>query len=260
MQFIDTHTHLYLDEFEADRPEMIQRAIDKGIQRFLLPNIDTESIEPMLNLCKQFPNICLPMLGLHPTSVKADWKAQLESFESILFSEKHPFIAIGEIGLDFYWDKSFAEAQISALRTQFDWSKKLNLPVAIHTRAAFPEILDEITKAQDGSLKGVLHCFTGSLEDAQRAVDLGFLLGIGGVLTYKKSVLPEIISQIDIKHLILETDAPFLPPVPYRGKRNESAYMIETALKLATIKQLSLEEIARKTTQNAVELFKLNKL
>ncbi|MDY0078198.1 MAG: TatD family hydrolase [Bacteroidales bacterium] len=260
MQFIDTHTHLYLDEFEADRPEMIRRAIDKGIQRFLLPNIDTESLEPMLNLCKQFPDVCLPMLGLHPTSVKADWKAQLESFESILFSEKNPFIAIGEIGLDFYWDKSFAEAQLSALRTQFDWAKKLNLPVAIHTRAAFSEMLDEITKAQDGCLKGVLHCFTGSLEDAQRAVDLGFLLGIGGVLTYKKSALPEIISQIDMEHLILETDAPFLPPVPYRGKRNESAYMIETALKLATIKQLSMEEIAQQTTQNAVELFKLNKL
>lgn len=260
MQLIDTHTHLYLDEFDADRPEMIQRAINKGIHRFLLPNIDTETLEPMLNLCGQFPDNCFPMLGLHPTSVKANWKAQLESFESMLFNGKHPFIAIGEIGLDFYWDKSFAEAQTNALRTQFDWAKKLDLPVAIHTREAFPEMLDEIAKAQDGRLKGVLHCFTGSLEEAQRAVDLGFLLGIGGVLTYKKSTLPEIISQIDVKHLILETDAPFLPPVPYRGKRNESAYMTETALKLATIKQLSQEEIAQQTTQNAIELFKLNKL
>ena len=260
MQFIDTHTHLYLDEFVADRPAMIHRALNKGIQRFLLPNIDTETLEPMLNLCKQFPDNCLPMLGLHPTSVKADWKAQLEKFESILFSKNHPFIAIGEIGLDFYWDKSFSEAQLSALRIQFDWAKKLNLPVAIHTREAFPEMLEEISKAQDGRLKGVLHCFTGNLEQAQRAVDQGFLLGIGGVLTYKKSTLPEVIKEIDIKHLILETDAPFLAPVPYRGKRNESAYMIETVLKLATIKQLSLEEISLQTTQNAVELFKLNKL
>ncbi len=260
MQLIDTHTHLYLDEFEADRRVVIERAINKNIQRFLLPNIDTETIEPMLKLCKEFPDNCLPMLGLHPTSVKVDWKTQLESFEQMLFSNNHPFIAIGEIGLDFYWDKSFAEAQTNALRIQFDWAKNLDLPVAIHTREAFPEMLDEISKAQDGRLKGVLHCFTGNLSEAQRAVDLGFLLGIGGVLTYKKSTLPEIISQIDIKHLILETDAPFLPPVPYRGKRNESAYMIETALKLATIKQLSQEEIARQTTQNAIELFKLKQL
>lgn len=257
MQFIDTHTHLYLNEFDSDRSAVIERAIDKGISKFLLPNIDTETVESLLNLCRQYPANCFPMLGLHPTSVKADWKAQLAGFESVLFSNAHPFIAIGEIGLDFYWDKSFAEAQIKALRMQFEWAKKLNLPVAIHTREAFPEMLDEIEKAQDGSLRGVLHCFTGDLAEAQRAIDLGFLLGIGGVLTYKKSALPEIIQQIDVKHLILETDAPFLPPVPYRGKRNESAYLFETALKLATIKQLSMEEIARQTTQNAIELFKL---
>jgi TatD DNase family protein len=257
MQFIDTHTHLYLDEFDSDRSAVIERAINKGINKFLLPNIDAETVDSMLNLCQQFPANCFPMLGLHPTSVKTDWKAQLAGFESVLFSNAHPFIAIGEIGLDFYWDKSFAEAQIKALHVQFEWAKKLNLPVAIHTREAFPEMLDEIEKAQDGSLRGVLHCFTGDLAEAQRAVDLGFLLGIGGVLTYKKSALPGIIQQIDVKHLILETDAPFLPPVPYRGKRNESAYLIETALKLATIKQLSMEEIARQTTQNAIELFKL---
>jgi len=260
MQLIDTHTHLYLDEFDADRPAVIARAIDKGISRFLLPNIDTKTVEPMLSLCRTFPDNCLPMLGLHPTSVKADYLSQLETLEPMLFAGSHPFIGVGEIGLDFYWDKSLSKQQLTALRTQFDWAKTLDLPVAVHTREAFPQMLDEIAKAQDGRLKGVLHCFTGTLEEAQRAIDLGFLLGIGGVLTYKKSTLPEILKTIGIDHLILETDAPFLPPVPFRGKRNESAYMIETALKLASLKQLSLEETAKQTSQNAVNLFKLNTL
>ncbi|MDA3944220.1 MAG: TatD family hydrolase [Bacteroidetes bacterium] len=260
MHFIDTHTHLYLDEFEADRHQVINRAIAKNIKRFLLPNIDAASVESMLQLCHDFPDNCFPMLGLHPTSVKEDWKLQLKEFEELLAVNPGKFIAIGEIGLDFYWDKSFEAQQLQALRTQFDWAKKLDLPVAIHTRAAFPQMLEEIAKAQDGNLKGVLHCFTGTLEEAQKAIELGFLLGIGGVLTYKKSTLPEILETIELNHLILETDAPFLPPVPYRGKRNESAYMIEIALKLATIKNLSLDEIATQTTQNAIHLFKLNSI
>lgn len=257
MQFIDTHTHLYLENFDQDRPEMIKRAINRGIDHFLLPNIDQDSVASLLNLCKEYPKNCFPMLGLHPTSVKEDWQSQLSGFENILKKQSKTFIAVGEIGLDFYWDKHFADEQIQALRIQFDWAKMLNLPVAIHTREAFPEMLSEIEKAQNGKLKGVLHCFTGTLDEAKKAIDLGFYLGIGGVLTYKKSMLPDVVKQLPAERLILETDAPFLPPVPYRGKRNESAYLFETAVKLAETLNLSLETVAEITTNNAIELFKL---
>jgi len=257
MQFIDTHTHLYLEDFDHDRQEMINRAISRGIHRFLLPNIDQDSVKPLLQLCEDFPANCFPMIGLHPTSVKEDWQKQLSHFKEQLKNHPETFIAIGEIGLDFYWDKSFATQQLEALRMQFDWAKQMQKPVAIHTREAFPEMLTEIQKAQNGSLKGVLHCFTGTLEEAKKAVDLGFYLGIGGVLTYKKSSLPEIVKHLPVERLILETDAPFLPPVPYRGKRNESAYLFETAVKLAAILEIELDKLAEITTQNANELFNL---
>ena len=257
MQFIDTHTHLYLEDFDHDRQEMINRAISRGIHRFLLPNIDQDSVKPLLQLCEDFPANCFPMIGLHPTSVKEDWQKQLSHFKEQLKYHPETFIAIGEIGLDFYWDKSFATQQLEALRMQFDWAKQMQKPVAIHTREAFPEMLTEIQKAQDGSLKGVLHCFTGTLEEAKKAVDLGFYLGIGGVLTYKKTSLPEVVKQLPLDRLILETDAPFLPPVPYRGKRNESAYLFETAVKLAAILEIELDKLAEITTQNANELFNL---
>lgn len=257
MQFIDTHTHLYLEDFDHDRQEMIKRAISRGIHRFLLPNIDQDSVKPLLQLCEDFPANCFPMIGLHPTSVKEDWQKQLSHFKEQLKNHPKTFIAIGEIGLDFYWDKSFATQQLEALRMQFDWAKQMQKPVAIHTREAFPEMLTEIQKAQNGSLKGVLHCFTGTLEEAKKAVDLGFYLGIGGVLTYKKSSLPEIVKHLPVERLILETDAPFLPPVPYRGKRNESAYLFETAVKLAAILEIELDKLAEITTQNANELFNL---
>lgn len=257
MQFIDTHTHLYLEDFDHDRQEMINRAISRGIHRFLLPNIDQDSVKPLLQLCEDFPANCFPMIGLHPTSVKEDWQKQLSHFKEQLKNHPETFIAIGEIGLDFYWDKSFATQQLEALRMQFDWAKQMQKPVAIHTREAFPEMLTEIQKAQNGSLKGVLHCFTGTLEEAKKSVDLGFYLGIGGVLTYKKSSLPEIVKHLPVERLILETDAPFLPPVPYRGKRNESAYLFETAVKLAAILEIELDKLAEITTQNANELFNL---
>ncbi|MGE4540429.1 MAG: TatD family hydrolase [Bacteroidales bacterium] len=257
MQFIDTHTHLYLEDFDHDRQEMIKRAISRGIHRFLLPNIDQDSVKPLLQLCEDFPANCFPMIGLHPTSVKEDWQKQLSHFKEQLKYHPETFIAIGEIGLDFYWDKSFATQQLEALRMQFDWAKQMQKPVAIHTREAFPEMLTEIQKAQNGSLKGVLHCFTGTLEEAKKSVDLGFYLGIGGVLTYKKSSLPEIVKHLPVERLILETDAPFLPPVPYRGKRNESAYLFETAVKLAAILEIELDKLAEITTQNANELFNL---
>ncbi|KAF0131173.1 MAG: TatD DNase family protein [Bacteroidetes bacterium] len=198
------------------------------------------------------------MIGLHPTSVGEDVNEQLKVLEKALTNTK--FYAIGEIGIDLYWDKTFIDAQISAFRTQLDWAKHLNLPVVIHTREAFPLILDLVKEAQDGSLTGVFHCFTGSESDAERIMDMNFMMGIGGVVTYKKSYLPEVLQHVPLDFMVLETDSPYLPPVPHRGKRNESSYMTETALKLAEIKGVSMEEIAMMTTRNAQKLFKISSL
>jgi TatD DNase family protein len=256
MQFIDTHCHLYLENFDADRDAMLQRAIERGITKMLLPNIDMQSITPLLNLCNQYPENCYPMLGLHPTSVGADFEVQLQAIEATLKNQK--VVAIGEIGIDLYWDKTFLEQQTKAFRLQMEWAKDMALPIVIHTREAFPMIFDLVEEAQDGRLKGVFHCFSGSCEDAKRILDLGFYMGIGGVLTYKKSTLPEAISNVPLTSLLLETDAPFLPPVPFRGKRNESAYIFEIASKLAEVKQQSIKAIAEITTQNAISLFNLS--
>ncbi len=256
MQWIDTHTHLYLDQFDADRDAMLQRAFSVGVTKLLLPNIDADSIAPMLQLCEQYPKNCFPMIGLHPTSVDKDVQTQLNLLEQELL--KGTYIGIGEIGIDLYWDKSFLEEQIHAFRIQLNWAKQHALPVAIHTRDAFPLILDLVEEAQDGRLKGVFHCFTGNTTEAERIVKMGFYLGIGGVLTYKKSMLPEVIQNIPLDFLLLETDSPYLPPVPYRGKRNESSYLTETALQLAAIKQIPLSELAAITTNNALKLFNIN--
>ncbi|MCC7318351.1 MAG: TatD family hydrolase [Bacteroidales bacterium] len=256
MQWIDTHTHLYLDQFDADRDDMLQRAFSAGITKLLLPNIDAESIAPLLKLCKQYPEHCFPMMGLHPTSVDENVQTQLNLLEQELL--RGNYIGIGEIGIDLYWDKTFLEEQIHAFRTQLNWAKEHALPVAIHTREAFPLILDLVEEAQDGRLKGVFHCFTGNAAEAERIMKLGFYMGIGGVLTYKKSHLPEIVQNIPLDFLLLETDSPYLPPVPYRGKRNESSYLTETALKLAAIKQIPLNELAEITTKNAHKLFNIH--
>lgn len=255
MQFIDTHTHIYLDEFIPDREAVVQRAINEGISLMLLPNIDKDSIVPMKDLCANYPNNFKPMMGLHPTSVKEDFDEQISVVESEL--SQNQYIAIGEIGLDFYWDKTFYEQQLKALRIQFDWAKQMNLPVAIHTRQAMEEMFAEIKKAQNGTLKGVLHCFNGTVDEAQKAIDFGFYLGIGGVLTYKKSTLPAVLKTVPLEKMILETDSPFLPPVPYRGKRNESAYLIETAKKLAEVKEVDIEQLAEICTKNTKELFSI---
>lgn len=256
MQFIDTHCHLYLENFDADRDAMVQRAVERGITTMLLPNIDMQSMKPLSELCHKYPNNCFPMLGLHPTSVGADFEIQLQAIEAALKNQK--VVAIGEIGIDLYWDKSFLEHQIKAFRLQMEWAKDLGLPIVIHTREAFPMIFDLVEEAQDGRLKGVFHCFSGSSEDARRIMDLGFYMGIGGVLTYKKSTLPEAIKAVPLTSLLLETDAPFLPPVPYRGKRNESAYIFEIASKLAEVKLQSIITIAEITTKNAISLFNLS--
>jgi TatD DNase family protein len=255
MQFIDTHAHLYLEQFNPDRNDMISRSISKGIDIILLPNIDKDSIGPMLEVCKTFPENCFAMIGLHPTSVKADVEEQLQIMEDKLAEGN--FVAIGEIGIDLYWDVSFKDQQIQAFRQQLRWAKQYKLPVAIHTREAYPLILDLVNEENDDALTGVFHCFSGNLHHAQQIIEMGFLLGIGGVITYKKSHLPDVLREIPLEYLVLETDAPFLPPVPYRGQRNESAYIYEIALKLADIKQLTLDVVARVTTENAKKLFRL---
>ncbi|GAB1419356.1 TatD family hydrolase [Bacteroidales bacterium] len=258
MQWIDTHTHLYLEQFDRDRDAMLGRAFDAGIVKLLLPNIDQDSVDALLALCDCYPDKCLPMMGLHPTSVKGDAELQLKVVEHQLSCRK--YCAIGEIGIDLYWDRTFFDAQLRAFRLQLEWAKEMDLPVAIHTREAFPLILQLVEDAQDGRLKGVFHCFSGNDNDARRIMDMGFLLGIGGVITYKKSILPEVIKQIPTDYLLLETDSPFLPPTPHRGKRNESSFLIETARCLADIKEISMEELAQKTTQNAMNLFKIKEI
>jgi len=246
MRLIDTHAHLYLPDFDADRSDLIASAVAKGIDTMLLPNIDKDSIGPLKLVCEQYHESCKPMMGLHPTSVKEDFEAQLQSVKDEL--AKGMYIAVGEIGIDLYWSRDFEEQQIIAFREQLRLASQYRIPVAIHTREAFPLILDLVEKEKTDDLRGVFHCFTGTSEDAYRIIQLGFYMGIGGVITYKKSNLPQVVSQISADHLLLETDAPFLPPVPFRGKRNESAYLIYIAQKLAEVMQTDMESIAHITT------------
>jgi TatD DNase family protein len=255
MILIDTHTHLYTEEFDADRTAVVQRAIDNGIEKLLLPNIDIDSIEPMQQLCNKYPNNCYPMMGLHPTSVDANYKQNLNLIKTHL--ENNKYIAIGEIGIDLYWDKTFAEQQKSALLEQFQWAIDYNLPVVIHSRDSFTEIIEVIKEFNNTKLHGVFHCFTGTEEIANEIINLGFLLGIGGVLTFKNSGLADQIKNIDIKNIILETDSPYLTPTPHRGKRNESSYITLVAEKLAQVKNLSMQEVANITTANAKHLFNI---
>ena len=257
MHFIDTHTHLFSDSFHEDRTEVVTRAINAGVQTLLLPNIDLESIEPMHDLVAQFPNQCFPMMGLHPGSVEGDWENALEIIKGHLFSERK-YCAVGEIGMDLYWDKTFINEQREAFQQQVQWAKALKLPIVIHAREAFDEIFEVLDVLNDDSLSGVFHCFTGTLEQAHRALDYGqFKLGIGGVLTYKKSGLDEVLSQLPLDCMILETDSPYLPPVPHRGKRNESAYLLHVAERLAEVKNVTLKQVEEITSQNARSLFHL---
>jgi TatD DNase family protein len=256
---IDTHAHLYSEEFQQDLSDTITRAQNIGVKRILLPNIDTESISEMEKVCKNFPE-CIPMMGLHPGYVKGDWEQQLNLIEQKLFESSEQYCAVGEIGIDLYWDTTFCEQQKIAFRKQINWAKELKLPIAIHCRNAFDEIFEILDSENATELTGVFHCFTGNLEQANHILSYGgFKLGIGGVITYKKSELPEVIKQVDLKHIVLETDAPYLPPVPFRGKRNESAYVSLVAEKLAEIYACSVSEISEKTTQNAIHLFQLGK-
>lgn len=255
MKLIDTHTHLYLENFDADRNDVVENAIDNGVNTMLLPAIDSSTFEPMMELNKTFPNNCLAMIGLHPTSVKNDYENELKLVEDEL--TKGGYVGVGEIGIDLYWDKAHFEQQKDAFRRQLNFAKKYKLPVAIHTRDSFDEIYPIVKEELTIDLKGVFHCFTGSLKEAKKIIDLGFMMGIGGIITFKNSELAEVVKGIPVESLLLETDAPFLTPTPYRGKRNQSAYLTYIAIKLAEVKNTGLEQVAEITTKNAIELFNL---
>ena len=256
MHLIDTHTHLFAQQFDEDRSEVIHRALEKGVQQMLLPNINSSSIQPMLNLCTEFTNNCFPMMGLHPCDVKDNYLEEIAIIEEWLQKEK--FVAVGEIGIDLFWNKSTLTIQEDAFRKQIELAKKHKLPIAIHVRDSFDEVLAIVDELNDESLSGVFHCFTGNEAQANHIINYGgFKLGIGGVVTFKNSELDKTLSNISIENLILETDSPYLAPTPSRGKRNESSYLVIVAEKLAEIYGKSVEEIAEITTQNAKRVFKI---
>lgn len=253
MILTDTHTHLYSEAFDEDRHDMIHHAINAGVERFFVPAIDSTYTEAMLKLEKDFPKHIFLMMGLHPTHVKENFKRELKHVEEML--KKHKFYAVGEIGIDLYWDKSTLEIQKEAFRFQINLAKRYKLPIVIHCREAFDEVFEVLETEQSDDLFGIFHCFTGDLEQAQRAISFNMKLGIGGVVTFKNGKIDQFINQIDVEHIVLETDAPYLAPKPYRGKRNESAYLVEVLKKLSELYELSEEDIARITTANSKEIF-----
>jgi TatD DNase family protein len=255
MKLIDTHCHIYSPEFNTDRAGMLSRAESEGITKMLMPAIDASTHEQMLALESEFPAKCKSMMGLHPCSVKENYREELRVVEQ--WFEKRPFVAVGESGLDFYWDLTYKKEQYEVFQQQVEWALKYDIPIVIHSRNSIDECIEVINKNQKGNLKGVFHCFSGSVEQAKKIIDLDFYLGIGGVLTFKKSGLDAVMEELDLTHIILETDAPYLPPVPFRGKRNECSYIKYVAEKLADIKKMELKEIAEITSANAEGLFKL---
>lgn len=255
MLFVDTHTHIYDRDFDADRAEVVQRALDNGVGVMLLPNVDASTMAPMMETHEQFPECTRVMMGLQPEEVKGDYKQVLAAMEKEL--EKDIFIGVGEVGLDFYWDTTFEKEQIDAFETQLDWAKQLSLPLSIHCRNAFSFMARLLEKHQDGGLHGVMHCFTGTEEEARVYLELGFHLGLGGVTTYKNCSVKDYLHNIPLDRIVLETDAPYLSPVPHRGQRNEPAFLVDTAKKIAEIYEMSVEEIAETTTNNAKMLFKI---
>ena len=251
---IDTHTHLYSEEFDEDRAEMIQRALNKGVTEFYLPAIDSESHEKMLQLEAEYPQQIFAMMGLHPCYVKPEtWEKELEIVENYL--NKRTFPAIGEIGIDLYWDKTTLDIQIKAFEKQIDWAIEKDLPIVIHTRESFEETFEVLERKKHPKLRGIFHCFSGTLEQAKHAIDLGFVLGIGGVVTFKNGKIDQFLHEIPLNKIVLETDAPYWAPVPFRGKRNESAYIELVAQKLVDIYKNDFSEIVHITTENAKKIF-----
>lgn len=252
--WIDTHAHIYADEFDTDRTEILQRAADNAIGKIFMPNIDHTSVDGMLELERKYPSVCYPMMGLHPCYVKKGFEKELYLVEEWL--TKRRFSAVGEMGTDLYWDKTFWNQQVEAFTIQVGLAKKHNLPIVVHCRESINETIALAEKLQDGKLAGVFHCFTGSKEQAEKLVRLGFYLGIGGVATFKKGGMENVIPHIPIDRIVLETDAPYLAPAPHRGKRNEPAYIPLIAQRVAELKNSSLEDVQAATAQNALKLFR----
>ena len=253
MQIIDSHCHLYLMDFSADIENVVLRANNEGIKKFYLPAIDQSHIMDMIRLEERFPKQMIAMMGLHPCSVKENYKEELKTVENWL--AKRSFAAIGEIGLDYYWDRTFDNEQLEAFYQQIEWALHYKLPIVIHSRNSLDECIEIVKEHHQSGLKGIFHCFSGNYEQAQAIIDLGFYMGIGGVVTYKNAGLAELLSQISMDYIVLETDAPYLTPVPFRGKRNESSYLRYIVQKIAEIKKISREEVARITTENAQKIF-----
>lgn len=253
--YIDTHTHLYDEQLMAEGDAHIQRAIDAGVHRMYMPNCDSSTITGMMEIAARWKSNCYPMMGLHPCYVKENFQQELAVVEEWLAKDK--FYAVGEIGLDFYWDLSFKEQQYEAFEKQIDLALQYQLPIVIHSRESTQECIEVVKKKQNGNLKGIFHCFSGSTEQAKQITELGLHLGIGGVVTFKKSSLQEVVKEIQLDHIVLETDAPYLAPTPYRGKRNESAYIPLVAEKIAELKSMDTAEVAAITTGNAERIFKI---
>lgn len=254
MNLIDTHAHIYSTKFDSDRDQVIDEIRSAGVERIYMPNVDVDTIDRMLDCESRYGDLCIPMMGLHPCDVKEDFEQQLYVMEDWL--NKRDFAAVGEIGTDLYWDKTNFERQKEALTIQLGWAVERKLPVVLHCRESIDETIEIIEAAQDGSLKGIFHCFTGSLEQANKIVKLGFLLGIGGVATYKNGGLDQVIPFIGLENLVLETDAPYLAPVPYRGKRNTPAYLPVIAARIGDLLEISASKVAEQTNFNALSLFK----
>lgn len=254
MKLIDTHTHIYLSEFDSDQAEMLQRAEKEHVTSFLLPAIDTETHDRLFALEKRSP-VCRAMMGLHPCSVKANYRDELKAARELL--ERRKFIGVGEIGLDFYWDKTFTDQQYKAFHEQLEWAMHFDIPVSIHSRNATAECIEVVKEHQKGKLKGVFHCFSGDTRQANEIINSGLFLGIGGVITFKNSGLDKVMEEISVKHVVLETDAPYLAPVPFRGKRNEPSYLKYVVEKLAQVTNITTEKVAEITTGNAEKIFGL---
>jgi TatD DNase family protein len=250
---IDTHTHIYLKEFDTDRAATLQRAKDAGVEKLYLPAIDSETFPALLAVEKDYPQQCFAMTGLHPCSVKEHYEAELQFVKAQL--EQRKFVAIGEIGLDFYWDRLFEKEQYIAFKQQMQWALDYNVPISIHTRNAMGETIETVKPFAKKGLRGIFHCFGGSYESAKEITKMGFYLGIGGVVTYKKAGLAEVLAHIDLQHLVLETDAPYLTPVPFRGKRNEPSYLQYVIAKIAEVKKMNVEEVSAITSANAEQVF-----
>lgn len=255
---IDTHSHIFEPDFADDLPEVIARAKEVGVEKIFMPNIDDTSVDAMLGVCRQYPGYCFPMLGFHPTSVDADAMPKVKEMKKRL-TEGHPYIAIGEVGLDLYWDKTYIKEQQMVLEEQIQWALEWKLPLVIHCREAFPELFDVLKPYKETKLTGVFHSFTGTVNEAMELLDYSrFMVGINGVVTFKKSTLPEALKVLPLERLVLETDSPYLAPVPFRGKRNESSYVKRVAVKLAELYGVEIGEVERQTTANALKVFKIS--